>query len=106
LSPTAAVNEEEQVPLTFALLQNYPNPFNPSTQIDYCIPQATHVTLFIYNMNGRLVKQLVNEQQKEGRYRITWDGKNDTHQHVVSGTYLYRLQAGESTAVHKMVLLK
>jgi hypothetical protein len=106
LALSSSVENETQMPLTFNLQQNYPNPFNPSTQIDYSIPQATHVTLFIYDVNGRLVKQLVDEQQKEGRYSITWDGMNDTHQHVVSGTYFYRLLAGERTAVRKLVLLK
>ncbi|RQW04926.1 T9SS C-terminal target domain-containing protein, partial [candidate division KSB1 bacterium] len=106
LSLGSAVDSETLAPLTFALLQNYPNPFNPITKILYSIPTSEQVTLNIYDLNGRLVKQLVDQQQQEGRHCVTWDGSNDHGQHVGSGTYFYRLSAGDLTAVQKMVFLK
>ncbi len=91
---------------SFRLLQNYPNPFNPTTNIAYSIPRAASVQLVVYNSAGQRVCTLVNQQQREGSYVITWDGKNDVGDALTSGVYVYRLQAGEFLQSGKMILLR
>jgi penicillin amidase len=88
-------------PLTFVVDQNYPNPFNPVTTISYELPYAASVRLAIYNVNGQLVKTLVAEFQSSGAHKVQWNASG-----VSSGSYLYRLQAGEFTAEKKCVVLK
>lgn len=94
------------VPPTYALRQNYPNPFNPETTISYEVPQTLQVRLVIYDLKGRQVRTLVEQQQMAGRYAISWDGHNDQGEAVASGVFIYRLQAGEFTQVRKMTLLR
>ena len=91
----------ENIPESFNMSQNYPNPFNPSTKINYELQIANYVTLNIYDINGKLVKELVNEKQSAGSYSIDFDGSG-----LPSGTYIYRLQAGDYSETKKMVLLK
>jgi hypothetical protein len=74
----------------YSLSQNYPNPFNPSTVISFQIPMASHVSLKIFDLLGREVAALVNEEKRAGSYEVTFDGKN-----LSSGVYFYRLQAGD-----------
>ncbi len=89
------------IPKEYALEQNYPNPFNPSTIIRYQIPIEGKVTLKIYNVLGREVATVVDEQKAAGSYRV--DVKSDG---LASGVYFYKLQAGAFTDVKKMVLMK
>ena len=88
-------------PLDFRLDQNFPNPFNPSTTIGYSLPRAGHVTLKVFDALGNEVATLVDDQKEAGTYRTTFDGSS-----VASGTYFYRIQAGEYMAVKKLLLLK
>lgn len=88
-------------PKEFALFQNYQNPFNPSTVIGYQIPKASWVTLKVYDMLGKEVATLVNEVKEPGTYEVQFDAS-----HLTSGVYIYKLQAGASTAVKKLVLMK
>ena len=95
------------VPDRFALAQNIPNPFNPSTVIVYDIPGGgAHVTLRIYDVAGRLVRTLVDQQRAPGHWTVAWDGTNTHGVHAVSGVYFYRMQAGSFTSTRKMLLLK
>ena len=105
-SPFTDIKEKNQQPLTYRLNQNYPNPFNPSTTILYEIPNTEKVTLEIYDILGRRVKTLVNTIQQQGRYSITWNGRNSFSETVASGIYFYRLQSGNFINVKKMVMLK
>jgi len=96
----------------FMLNQNYPNPFNPVTMIEYTIPHPVNVKLIVYDVLGRTVTDLVDNEKKEGFYRIEWNGRNTRNQPVSSGIYIYRLtvenvETGERF-VHtkKMLLLK
>ncbi len=89
------------IPTEFALAQNYPNPFNPSTTINYELPASNFVTLKIYDLTGKEVMTLVNENQNAGRYTATFNGSN-----LASGMYFYKITAGEFTFVRKMVLIK
>ncbi len=88
-------------PLQYSLEQNYPNPFNPSTKIKYSIAKDGNVSLKIFNILGREVKTLVNENQKAGKYTINFDGSN-----LSSGIYFYSLETGSFKQVKKMILLK
>ena len=94
-------DDESQVPTEFSLEQNYPNPFNPSTKIAYSIAKESEVSLKIYDVMGREVAELVNGRQIAGAYNIEFDASS-----LASGTYFYKLIAGEFTSVKKMVLLK
>jgi hypothetical protein len=89
------------LPLVYSLGQNYPNPFNPSTSIAYEIPKASFVSLTVYNVLGQVVTTLVNSQMNAGRYTATFDASR-----FASGMYVYRLSAGDFSAVKKMMLTK
>jgi photosystem II stability/assembly factor-like uncharacterized protein len=100
------VEGEISVPLTFALKQNYPNPFNQVTRINFSVPHRNQVSLNIYNLNGELVKCLVQDNLLEGNYSKTWDGTNHSGNQVTSGTYIYCLASGEQIVIRKMLLLR
>jgi len=85
----------------FALHQNYPNPFNPTTEVRYQISEANHVTLKVFDVLGREVATLVNEDRSPGAYDVTFDASS-----LASGIYMYKLQAGAQTEVKRMLLLK
>jgi hypothetical protein len=89
------------VPDEFVLEQNYPNPFNPSTQIQFGLPQASHVTIKVYNINGAEVEKLVDGQYPGGKHAITFHAEN-----LSSGTYFYVMQAGEVRQVRRLMLVK
>ena len=89
-----------------ALHQNTPNPFNPSTTISFTLPERARVTLTVYDVQGRLVRTLVDEMAGEGYQERIWDGKDASGNPVGSGVYFYRLTAGDKTLTKKMVLLK
>ncbi|PIZ99209.1 MAG: hypothetical protein COX77_02205 [Candidatus Komeilibacteria bacterium CG_4_10_14_0_2_um_filter_37_10] len=87
--------------LSFNLHQNYPNPFNPITNISFSLPNSSQVQLKIYDILGKEVTTLINEEKTAGNYQITFDGGK-----LTSGTYFYKLSAGSYTAIKKMVLMK
>ncbi|MCC6864705.1 MAG: T9SS type A sorting domain-containing protein [Ignavibacteria bacterium] len=93
--------EDYLVPKNYELLQNYPNPFNPSTTIEYSIPKDAIVTMKIYDILGKEVATLVNEQKSAGTYIVNWNASGFS-----SGIYFYRINAGEFTATKKMYLVK
>ena len=94
------------LPGDFGMEQNYPNPFNPTTTINYQLPKDAYVTLRVYDIQGRLVRSLVNEQKAAGFYASFWDGHNNAGQSVPSGTYIYQISAGDFRQTNKMMLLK
>jgi hypothetical protein len=85
----------------YALHQNYPNPFNPETSITFDILEAGNVSLTVYNATGQTIATLVNGSMTSGRHSITFDAAN-----LPSGLYFYRLDAGNFSAVKKMILMK
>ncbi len=94
------------LPDDFRLEQNHPNPFNPSTVIEYSIPRQADVHLAVFNMLGQKVKEIVNESQPAGSYRVTWDGTDAGGASVSTGVYLYRMEAGAFSMSKKMLLMK
>ncbi|MCL4548189.1 MAG: YCF48-related protein [Bacteroidetes bacterium] len=98
---TAVVQTNSVFPQNFDLLQNYPNPFNPTTTIKFSIPNSQFATLKVYDMLGREVATLVNEEKAPGNYEVKFDGSN-----LSSGVYFYRLQAGSFSQTKKFVLVK
>ncbi|MBK6504344.1 MAG: endonuclease/exonuclease/phosphatase family protein [Ignavibacteria bacterium] len=97
-----SVNVQNNVSeLSFELEQNYPNPFNPSTMLKYHLPINALVSLKIFDVLGREVAELVNAKQNAGRYEISFDANN-----LSGGIYFYKLQAGESVQIKKMVLMR
>ena len=80
-----SVSDDGQLPKLFSLDQNVPNPFNPSTTINYRLERAGTVRLEVININGRLIRTLVDDTQKAGDHKITWDGRNNEGQTVAVG---------------------
>ena len=103
---TLAIDNELAVPMEFALQQNYPNPFNPSTQIQYALPTDANVTIAIYDLVGRQIRTLVNEQVTAGFHSTLWNATNDMGSPVSAGVYIYTITANEFRDVKKMILLK
>ncbi len=102
---TTAV-EQNTIPTEFNLAQNYPNPFNPTTAISYQLTTNSFVTLKIYDMLGREVKTLVSQQMVAGNHNSNWNGDDNYGNKVSSGTYIYRITAGNFVSTKKMVLIK
>ena len=96
----------ESSPLDFRLSQNYPNPFNSSTIIHYQTPDESDVTLRVYDILGREVRELANRIHKRGHHRLTWNGRNNQGKEVTSGIYFYQLKAGGRTQTKRMLLIK
>ena len=100
-----AVSTEFTGVTEYALEQNYPNPFNPSTKIEYAIPEASYVTLTVYNLLGSEVCKLVDENQEAGKHSVQFS-TDKLDRKIGSGIYLYTLKAGVYTSTRKMVVLK
>ena len=98
-----ATGVEEKIinPTSFILEQNYPNPFNPSTTISYQLPNDGLVSLKVYDVLGKEVATLVNEQKSAGKYEVKFDASK-----LTSGTYIYKISAGSSVQIKKMILMK
>ena len=91
----------------FYVLHNaYPNPFNPLTTINYDLPKDSFVRIGIYDLMGRQIKTLVNENMVAGYKSINWNATNDLSQPVSAGLYIYTFQTGEFMKTKKMVLIK
>jgi hypothetical protein len=95
------VESKNTIPEEYRLYQNYPNPFNPETKIKYQLPKSSAVILQIFDVQGREVFTLKNENQQPGIYEIVFDGSSFS-----SGVYFYRMTAGEYNQTKKMILLK
>lgn len=102
--------DETSTPTEFALKQNYPNPFNSVTKIQFVIggKQGSQIqtTLKIYNIQGQLVRILVNEPKSPGTYEVDWEGKDNNGKDVASGLYFYKLELGNLSQTKKMLFLK
>jgi hypothetical protein len=101
LSTKADPNDLLSIPDEFILNQNYPNPFNLQTTLRYQLPVDGNITLDIVDLNGRVVRTILNEYKQAGTYRITWNAQN-----ISSGIYFFMLKAENIVLIKKCVLLK
>jgi hypothetical protein len=95
-----------ELPVEFVLGQNYPNPFNPTTRIDLSLPQPSHVCLTVFNMLGQKIITLVNRDMAAGKHMVDWNGLDSRGREVSTGTYLYRIAAGNFVQTKKMMFMK
>jgi hypothetical protein len=98
---TGTVNNTAQIPNAYQLSQNFPNPFNPVTKINYSLPKSGFVTLKIFDVLGRQVATLINENKNSGSYSVEFNGAK-----LSSGIYFYKLQVNDFTEVKRMMLVK
>ena len=89
------------MPGDYSLRNNYPNPFNPATKIKYSIPHSSLVQIRIFDMLGKELETLVNEEKPSGTYELTWNAAD-----LPSAVYLYQIKAGNFIQTKKMVLMK
>jgi hypothetical protein len=89
------------IPAEYQLFQNYPNPFNPTTTIKYDVPKTSLVKIRVYDVTGKMVSELVNQQMEAVSYEINWNGSE-----YASGVYFYKIETKDFTKVMRMVLIK
>jgi hypothetical protein len=94
------------VPKDLILHTNYPNPFNPSTTIRFDIPQSGDVELAVFDLTGRRIVTLVEENLAAGSHQVTWNGRDASGISVASGVYIYRLQQYDKVLSRKLTLLR
>jgi hypothetical protein len=99
--PIGIVHNGGEIPREYMLGQNYPNPFNPKTHFEFKISNSGFVNITVYDLLGREIAMIVNENLSAGTYTAEWDGSNHP-----SGIYFYRLQSGEYTETKKMIFIK
>lgn len=97
---------DDVIATKFYLEQNFPNPFNPATSIKFHIKEQGFVSLKVFDLLGREIKTLINEDLSNGIYNVNWNGDNDFGEKVSSGIYFYRIEAGSYVNSLKMLLLK
>ena len=93
--------DDAAIPREYSLEQNYPNPFNPSTKINFKLPQKEFVTVKVFNILGKEVAILINEQKEAGKHEVDFDASG-----LNSGVYFYRIDAGTFVETKKMILMK
>lgn len=98
---TGVEKEDDINPRNFSLSQNYPNPFNPTTKINFTIPETDFVSIKVYDLLGREIAELINEELSQGKYSVNFNASN-----LTSGVYYYILEAGDYFETRKMLLLK
>jgi uncharacterized delta-60 repeat protein len=99
--PVSVKGQSYSLPEKFELMQNYPNPFNPTTNISFSVGTYGHTSLLVYDLLGREVAMLVNENKPAGKYSVTWNASG-----LSSGIYFYRLQSGNYIDTKKLMLIK
>jgi len=95
------IENDKQVVESYCLYQNYPNPFNPKTMINYDVPEKSHIILKVYNVLGKELETLINEEKSIGSYAVEFDASR-----LPSGIYFYQLKAGSFVEAKKMLLIK
>jgi len=98
---TLVENADNEIPKNFELFQNYPNPFNSSTVIKYSLAENSQVSLKVYDVNGRLVDEIILNNQEQGEHEFRWASKS-----LTSGVYLIKIQTKNWQKTIKAILLK
>ncbi len=104
--PAAIRQISSVMPEQFELGQNFPNPFNPETEITFQVQKASNIEINVYNLNGQLICNLVNEVKSIGTYSVNWNSKDNNGKEVPSGVYIYTMKADNFSTSKKMTLLK
>jgi hypothetical protein len=94
------------IQLNYVLEQNFPNPFNPVTKIKYQIPEDAYVILKIFDVLGNELTTLVNENQSEGIYEISFDAMSIINGGLSTGIYFYQLKANNFSSIKKLIVIK
>jgi len=105
-SGLSTISETENIPKMYLLSQNFPNPFNPMTNIKYSLPKESNVKIIIYNVAGKEIRTLVNQNHPAGYQNVIWDGKDNNGRLVSAGIYLCQMVTDEFRKVRKMTFLK
>ena len=100
------LDEDASLANIYKIYQNFPNPFNPVTTISYSLPKSGSVSIVIYDMMGRLVRDIVSEYQSSGYKSIKWDATNNLGESVSAGMYFYMVDIGNLKQVRKMLYIK
>ena len=103
---SAKSSASRTAPTTFGLAQNYPNPFNPTTVIEYHLPERADVSLQVFDVQGRLINTLVENNQAAQSYKVVWDGRDMNGSLVPSGVYFYQIQANKFTETRALLFMK
>ncbi len=98
--------ENENTRNNFSISKCIPNPFFSKTNVEYILPKSTDVKIAIYNYLGQVVREIANERKNKGKYSIEWDGKDNKKNKLPSGVYILRIETGENTASHKLLLIR
>jgi hypothetical protein len=108
MEPRTVSLKIKSIPEEYALAQNYPNPFNPVTTIHYNLPKDANVTIVVYDLMGRIINTLVNNEHTTAGYNksVIWNATDDRGIPVSAGLYFYQIHAGNFIQVRKMALLK
>lgn len=93
-------------PKSFVIEKAYPNPFNPTTKIKYGVANSTDIEIHIYDLTGRIVKNILIKDKQPGWYEFTWNGTNNYNHDVVSGIYLVSMKAGDFIKKQKVTFIK
>ena len=94
------------LPIAYSLSQSYPNPAHNSTKIQYSLPKRSKIKLQIFDVIGRRIAVLIDEEQEPGYYKVNWSINDVTKQRLANGIYFYRLDAGEFTQTKKMIICR
>ena len=103
---TFDLGDQAQEPTSFALGGSYPNPFTDQTTIAFTLPESASVRLAVYDIMGRRVASLVDQQMSPGTHRVTWSGHAEDGRRLSSGAYFYRLRAGDSVTTRRLTILR
>ena len=95
-----------EIPVGLALAQNAPNPFNPATSITFALPRDVHVELTVHDLRGRLVRRLGSGTMTAGMHEVRFDGNGNDGRRLASGTYIYRLKAGDELLTRRLTMVK
>ena len=104
--PEFVQEQEQTMPRPFALRLAYPNPFNPKTTLGFTLPRTSHVSLEIFDVRGRLVRNLVDDDFEAGLHEVPWNGLDNGGRVVSAGVYFTRMQTGEFQQTGKMTLVR
>ncbi len=92
--------------MVFQVDQNFPNPFNPKTTIQFALPKAGRTQINIFDIAGRHVRTLLDEELPANTHQVSWTGENDKGQNVAAGVYFYLVTSGDQRSVGRMALIK